>query len=268
MKRREFITLLGGAAAWPDVARAQQPAMPVVGFLRNTIAAPFAHLVTELGKGLSEEGFVEGRNVIIEQRWGDNQPDRLPGLAADLARRKASVIVGNTPAVLAAVRVAGPTVPLVFVVGDDPVKMGLVASLNRPEGNLTGVTFFGGSMLGAKRIALLQELVPKISVVAVLLDPDTAFEIELIETAARALGLQIVPVKLANEHDLDAAFNRIAATGAGALSLYRRKTAPALVTVSALPARAGSSGTRSERVLVSTSVSGLSSSSLPFSVTV
>ena len=124
MKRREFITLLGGAAAaWPLAARAQQPAMPVIGFLRNTVAAPFAHLVTELGKGLSEEGFVEGRNVIIEQRWGDNQPDRLPGLAADLVRRKAAVIVGNTPAVLAAVRVAGPTVPLVFVVGDDPVKM-------------------------------------------------------------------------------------------------------------------------------------------------
>jgi putative ABC transport system substrate-binding protein len=196
--RREFITLLGGAAAWPLAARAQQTAMPVVGFLRNTFAAPFAHLVTELGKGLSEEGFVEGRNVIIEQRWGDNQPDRLPGLAADLVRRRAAVIVGNTPAVLAAVRVAGPTVPLVFVVGDDPVKSGLVASLNRPEGNLTGVTFFGGSLLGAKRLALLQELVPKTSVVAVLLDPDAAFEIELVETAARALDLQIVPVKLAS----------------------------------------------------------------------
>jgi putative ABC transport system substrate-binding protein len=119
--------------------------------------------------------------------------------------------------VLAAVRVAGPTVPLVFVVGDDPVKMGLVASLNRPEGNLTGVTFFGGSMLGAKRLALLHELVPKISLVAVLLDPDATFEIELVETAARALGLQIVPVKLASERDLDAAFDRIVATGAGAL---------------------------------------------------
>ena len=216
MKRRDFITLVGGAAAsWPLAARAQQTTMPVVGFLRNTVAAPFAHLVTELGKGLSEEGFVEGRNVIIEQRWGDDQPDRLPGLAADLVRRKAAVIVGNTPAVMAAVRVAGPTLPLVFVVGDDPVKSGLVASLNRPEGNLTGVTFFGGSLLGAKRLALLQELVPKTSVVAVLLDPDAAFEIELVETAARALGLQIVPVKLASERDLDAAFDRIVATGAG-----------------------------------------------------
>jgi putative tryptophan/tyrosine transport system substrate-binding protein len=114
--RRGFVALIGGAAAWPLMARAQQPVLPVVGFLRNTIAAPFAHLVAELGKGLNEEGFVEGRNVIIEQRWGDNQPDRLPGLAADLVRRKASVIVGNSPAVLAAVRVAGPTVPFVFVV--------------------------------------------------------------------------------------------------------------------------------------------------------
>ena len=110
MKRREFVTLVGGAAvAWPLRVRAQQSAVPVIGFLRNTFAAPFAHLVTELGKGLSEEGFVEGRNVIIEQRWGDNQPDRLPSLAADLVRRKAAVIVGNTPGVLAAVRVAGPT---------------------------------------------------------------------------------------------------------------------------------------------------------------
>jgi len=217
LRRREFIALLGGAAAaWPIAARAQQPGVPVVGFLRSTSVTSFVHLVAEIAKGLSEEGFVEGRNVIIEQRWGDNQPDRLPGLAADLVRRKAAVIVGNSPAVLAAVRVVGPTVPFVFVVGGDPVKMGLVASLNRPEGNLTGVTFFGGSLLGAKRLALLHELVPKISVVAVLLD-DTTFEIELVETAARALGLQIVPVKLASERDLDAAFDRIVATGAGAL---------------------------------------------------
>jgi putative tryptophan/tyrosine transport system substrate-binding protein len=216
MRRREFITLLGGAAvAWPMAARAQQPAMPVVGLLRSTTAAPFTRLVAELQRGLSEEGFVEGRNVTIEQRWADNQPDRLPDLAADLVRRKVAVIVCNSPAVVA--RAAGPTVPIVFVVGDDPVKMGLVGSLSRPEGNLTGVTFFGGSLLGAKRLALLHELIPKISVVAVLLDPDTIFEIELVETAARALGLQIVPVKLASERDLDAAFDRVVATGAGAL---------------------------------------------------
>jgi len=216
MRRRDFITLLGGAAAvLPPAARGQQPAMPVVGLLRSTTAAPFTRLVAELQRGLSEEGFVEGRNITIEQRWADNQPDRLPDLAADLVRRKAAVIVCNSPAVVA--RAAGPTVPIVFVVGDDPVKMGLVGSLSRPEGNLTGVTFFGGSLLGAKRLALLHELIPKISVVAVLLDPDTIFEIELVETAARALGLQIVPVKLASERDLDAAFDRVVATGAGAL---------------------------------------------------
>ena len=120
--------------------------MPVVGFFRSTPAAPFAHLVAELRKGLGEEGFVEGRNVAIEQRFADNQPERLPGLAADLVRRKPAVIVANTPA-LEVARAAGPTIPIVFVVGDDPVKMGLVTSLNRPDGNLTGVTFFGGSRL-------------------------------------------------------------------------------------------------------------------------
>src|SRR6516225_1389867 len=223
MNRRQFITLLGGAATWPLAARAQQAAMPVVGLLRTTTAAPFAPIVVELRKGLSEEGFIEGHNVALEQRWADNQLDRLPGLAADLVRRKAAVIVVNKPAVVAAARAAGPTVPLVFVAGDDPVKMGLVSSLNRPEGNLTGVTFFGGSVLGAKRLELLHELVPKVSLVAILLDPDpdsgSGFEIGMpsIETAARVLGLQIVVVKPASEHDLDAAFVRIVTTGAGAV---------------------------------------------------
>jgi putative tryptophan/tyrosine transport system substrate-binding protein len=218
--RRKLITLLGGAAAmWPLVARAQQPAMPVIGFLRSTPAAPFAHLVVELRNGLSEEGFIEGRNLAIEQRFGDNQPERLPGLAADLVRRKVAVIVANTPA-LEAARAAEPSIPIVFVVGDDPVKMGLVASLNRPEGNLTGVTFFGGSLLGAKRLELLHQLVPKIAVVAVLIDPhNPAFEAGLpsIETAARALGLKLVLVKAASERDLDGAYARIVAAGADAV---------------------------------------------------
>jgi ABC-type uncharacterized transport system substrate-binding protein len=216
--RREFITLLGGAAAWPLVAHAQQ-SMPVIGFFRSTTAAPFAPIVAEFRKGLGEEGFIEGRNVVIEQRWADNQLDRLPDLAADLARRKVAVIVGNSPA-LEAAKVASPTVPMVFVAGDDPVKMGLVASLNRPEGNVTGVTFFGGSLLGAKRLELLHQLVPKSAVVAVLMDPhNPAFEAGLptVETAARALGLQLVLVKAASERDLEAAFARIVATGAGAM---------------------------------------------------
>src|SRR5262245_41436791 len=218
MRRREFISLLGGAAVvWPLAARAQQPAISVVGLLRSTTAAPFAPIVTQLRKGLSEEGFIEGRNVAIEQRWGDNQSDRLAGLAADLLRRRPAVIVLNTPA-LEAVRTADPTVPIVFVVGDDPVKMGLVASLNRPEGNLTGVTFFGGSLLGTKRLQLLHELVPNAGVVAVLLDPENpSFEVPSIETAAHVLGLRIVPVRAASERDLDAAFARIVETGAGAM---------------------------------------------------
>src|SRR5262249_19909004 len=209
--------LCGGGAAWPRAAHAERAAVPVVGLLRSTTAAAFANLVVEVSKGLSEEGFVQGRDVIIEARWADNQSDRLPSLAADLVRRKAAVIIGNTPGVLAATRVVVPTVPCVFVVGDDPVKMGLVASLNRPEGNLTGVTFFGGSTLGTKRLALLHELVPKVTVVAILLDPDTSYEIGPIEAAARDLGLKIVIVKLTNERGLDAAFDRIIASGAGAL---------------------------------------------------
>ena len=155
IERRKFLATLGGAAvAWPLAARAQLPAMPVVGLLRSTTPASFEPIVGELRKGLSEEEFIEGQNVALEQRWADNQEDRLPGLAADLVRRKAAVIVVNTPAVVAAARAAGPTIPLVFVAGEDPVKMGLVSSLNRPEGNLTGGTFFGGSGLGAKPLEL------------------------------------------------------------------------------------------------------------------
>jgi putative ABC transport system substrate-binding protein len=223
MRRRGFITLLGGVAlGLPLAARAQQSAMPMVGLLRTTTAASFEPIVVELRKGLSEEGFIEGHNVALEQRWADNQLDRLPGLAVDLVHRKAAVIVVNMPSVVAAARAADPTVPLVFVTGDDPLKMGFVSSLNRPEGNLTGVTFFGGSVLGTKRLELLHELVPKVSLVAILVDPDSAasgFENDMpsIETAARVLGLQIVVVRPASEHDLDAAFARIVTTGAGAV---------------------------------------------------
>jgi ABC-type uncharacterized transport system substrate-binding protein len=171
MRRREFIVALGGTAVtWPLAARAQQPVLPVIGFLRSTPAKPFAHIVAAFRQGLNEMGFVEGQNIAIEQRWADNQLDQLPGLAAELVRRQAAVILCNGPAVEAA-RSAAATTPIVFVVGGDPVAQGLVSSLNRPGGNLTGLTFFG-NRLGAKRVEMLRELIPEASVIATLIDPN------------------------------------------------------------------------------------------------
>ena len=220
MKRRDFITLLGGAAAsWPLAARAQQPAMPVIGFLRSTPAAPFAHLLAALRQGLSDEGFVEGRNVAIEQRHADNQLDRLPVLATDLVRGNVSVIVGNVTAINA-VRAATATIPIVFVTGADPVRSGLVASLNRPESNLTGVTFFGGSQLNTKQLELLRDLISKAAVFAVMGDanyPEFEAGLPAVEAASRALGRQIVVMKVSSEHEFEAAFAKIVYAGAGAL---------------------------------------------------
>src|SRR5262249_50085189 len=216
--RREFITLLGGAAACPIAARAQQAAMPVVGLVRSTPAKPFAHIVTAFRQGLNEMGFVEGQNVEIKQRWADNQLDRLPGLVADLLRRQAAVIVCNGPAVEAA-RSATATTPIVFVIGGDPVTRGLVTSLNRPGGNLTGLTFFG-NRLGAKRVEMLHELVPGTSIIAALVDPnfpEAVVESREVEEAARTIGQKIVSVNAANEHEFDAAFASIVKAGAGAL---------------------------------------------------
>ena len=246
MQRREFITLLSGAvAAWPLAAQAQQPAMPVVGLLRSTPAAPFNDLVAALRQGLDETGFVEGRNVIIEQRWADNQIDRLPDLAVDLARHQAAVIVGNQQAIQPA-RSAAPTTPIVFVTGEDPVGAGLVTSLSRPGGNLTGVTFFGGSQLAGKRMELLHQLVPKAPVVAVFGDPGyPAFEAGLadLEAAARAMGLQILVVRVARSSEFEAAFTKVTQAGAGALYVSgspfftsERDTIVALAARHAIPA--------------------------------
>jgi putative ABC transport system substrate-binding protein len=220
LKRREFITLLGGAAgAWPLAARAQQPAMPVIGFLRSTPAAGFEYLVNAFRQGLNEAGFVEGKNVAIEYRWADNQEDRLPELAADLVRRQVAAIVGaGTPAAQAS-KAATRTTPVVFLSGADPVRIGLVLRLNRPGGNITGVVFTVVA-LAAKLLGMLTELVPTASVIAVLRDPngpDVEGESRDLEEAGRAIGRQILMVNAANEREFHAAFAKVVQAGAGGL---------------------------------------------------
>jgi len=208
--RRAFITLLGGAATWPLAARAQQPAMPVIGFLNPTSLDGMDRLLRGFRQGLKETGFVEGENVAIEYRWADNEIDRLPTLAAELVRRQVAVIVatGGTPSPLAA-KAATTTIPIIFNVGDDPVGRGLVASLARPGGNLTGTNFFGAE-LGAKRLELLRELVPSVTHVAVLVNPadvaNTETTLRDVEAAAHAMGLQIQVLNASTTRELDSAF--------------------------------------------------------------
>ena len=220
MRRREFITLLGGAATWPLAARAQQAAMPVVGFLRSTSLASATHLVTAFRQGLKEAGFVEGQNVAIEFRSADDHPDRLPALAAELVRRPVAVIIGNSIAALAA-KAATTTVPIVFATGGDPVRDGLVASLSRPGGNVTGVNFIA-SELGAKRLELLRQLVPRATTIAMLVNPnpnslDIEAERQDVQTAARAIGQPLLILEASNERDLETAFATIVQRGTGAL---------------------------------------------------
>jgi putative ABC transport system substrate-binding protein len=245
MRRREFITLLGGAAAaWPLAARAQQPAMPVVGFLRSAPLADATHIVIAFRQGLKDAGFVEGENVMIEYRSADNQTDRLPALVADWIRRPVAVIVGDTNSALAA-KAATTTVPIVFAGGGDPVQQGLVASLNRPGGNVTGVSFFGG-VLGPKRLELLRQLVPKATTIAVLVNPDastTAAERSDVQAAAQTIGQQIIILDAATDRDIETAFATIMQrragallVGAGAFLNSNRERVVALAARHALPA--------------------------------
>ena len=220
MRRREFITLLGGAAAtWPLAARAQQPTMPVIGFLHSTFTfADAAPRVAAFGQGLKEAGFIEGQNVAIEYRSTEGQMDRLPVLVADLLRRQIALIVGNTPTALAA-KAATMTVPLVFVTGGDPVRLGLVASLNRPGGNVTGVSFIA-SELGAKRLALLRELLPGVARIAVLVDlkwPLTERFVSELRAAASAAGQQIEVLHASTSREIETAFTALVQREAGAL---------------------------------------------------
>ncbi len=210
MKRREFITLLGGAAAaWPLAARAQQPAMPVIGFLHPASADAIANRLRVFRRGLKEAGFVEGENVTVDYRWAEGQLDRLPALAAELVRRRVAVIVAPAAnEVGLAAKAATTTIPIVFAVSEDPVKLGLVASLARPGGNVTGVNFFNAE-LNAKRLELLRELIPHAKRIGLLINPDVisgAVAVRDVEAAAPAMGLQTQVVNASTSGEIDAAF--------------------------------------------------------------
>jgi len=211
MRRRDFITVLGGAATWPLAARAQQGAMPVVGFLHPTSPHTMGDSLRAFHQGLKEAGFVEGVNVALEYRWGDNQVDRLPVLAAELIRRHIAVIATAGSAAFA-VKEATATIPIVFIAGENPVRSGLVASLAQPGGNLTGINFFAGE-LAAKRLELMRQLVPAAARVAVLVNPAYASMTELtlrdVEVAARAMGLQTQVLNANTSSEIDAAFEII-----------------------------------------------------------
>ena len=246
--RREFITLVGGAAAaWPLAARAQQSVKPVIGFLNSGSSDAFAHLAQAFREGLMETGFVEGRNVIIEYRWSEGRFDRLPALAADLVSRRVAAIVatGGEPSALAA-KQGTQSIPIIFLIGDDPVELGLVQGFNRPGGNATGGTLFSYA-LAAKRLELLHELIPNAAAIALLLNPRSPTiaenETRSVKSAALSLGLTIQILNASTEPEIEAVFATIAQKGIGgllvsgdALFTNRPKQIIALAARHAIPA--------------------------------
>ena len=248
MRRREFVTMLGGAAVWPLAARAQQPAMPVIGFLHPGSSDTYADRLRAFRHGLREAGFVEGENVVIEFRWAENRSDRLAELASELAHRPVTVIVtsGGTVPALAA-KAASATIPIVFTVPEDPVRLGLVASLARPGGNATGINFFSEELV-AKRLELLRELVPAATRVAVLLSPaNTGTSLREVESAAASMGLKVQVSHAETSRDIDTAFAAFGRerpdalfVAGGPFLLSRRMQLALLAARHALPAAYGS----------------------------
>jgi putative ABC transport system substrate-binding protein len=247
MPRRELLVLLGSAmAAWPPAAHAQQTAMPVIGYLHSGSSGPLAQEVAAFRQGLYETGYVEGQNVTIEYRWAEGQGDRLPPLAADLVRRQVNVIaaIGGDATALAA-KAATSTIPIVFQIGSDPIEAGLVASLNHPDANVTGLNLFVGT-LDSKRLELLHELVPQADEIAVLISllvAEAESRLKDLHDAARMMRLRLLPLGVTTEHDLDAAFATIVERKPGALFVFgspffdsRRDQLVALAARHGLPA--------------------------------
>jgi len=246
MRRREFITLVSGAVvAWPLAARAQQPMMPVIGYLSSNSEAQVPHLLAAFRRGLNEVGFMEGQNVVIEFRWAAGKFDQLPAMAADLVRRRVTLILAQAPPAAQAAKASTTAIPIVFVVGVDPVAAGLVASFNRPGGNATGMTLMNAP-LGQKRLELLRELAPKAAVAAMLVnpvEPDAAPELVDVRAAAQTIGLKLKIFNASNPNEIDAAFAAIAGqrpealvVGTGAFFVNRRREIVELAARLGVPA--------------------------------